>query len=448
MLINGIHRMIKQQLFRGIIMVGAACVLSAASVGVAVGDDGGAHGEMLRYPDVSRTQIVFLYANNLWTVSRNGGLASPLASPRGVEGFPKFSADGQTVAFVGNYDGNSDIYTIPTDGGIPFRVTYHPSFERLCDWTPDGKLLFSSNGTSSLRRVAQMKTVSAEGGMPEVLPIPYGAAGSISPDGVWLAYTPNSRDFRTWKRYMGGLAGDIWLFNLQTLESKKATDWEGTDTAPMWNGKILYYLSDAGTNSRLNIWKYDPASGEREQITKYADFDVKFPSMGPGVRGRGEIIFQHGADIVLLDLSNRTTKTVNVIIPGGRPTLRGQIHDAAELIQTSDISPTGKRAVVQARGDVWTLPAEHGMPRNLTNTNGVAELNPAWSPDGQWIAYWSDESGEFELYITQSDGQGETIQLTTDLAVWPWDIWWSPDSKKIIFTDKTGAINLVDVESK
>ena len=420
----------------------------AAGTTNAVSADDAATGAMMRYPDVSRNEIIFLYANNLWTVSRNGGLASPLASPRGVEGFPKFSADGKIVAFVGNYDGNSDIYTIPTSGGLASRVTHHPAFERLCDWTPDGRLLFASNGTSSLNRTRQMLLVGAEGGMPKVLPIPYGSAGAISADGEWLAYTPNSRDFRTWKRYMGGLADDIWLFNLKTKESKRATDWQGTDTAPMWNGTDLYYLSDQGPNARLNIWKYDTTTGEREQITKFAGFDVKFPSMGPGPRGRGEIVFQHGADLYLLDLSNRQETAVKVIIPGGRPTLRPQIFDAAELVQASYISPSGKRAVVQARGDIWTLPAENGLPRNLTRTDGVAERSPAWSPDGRWIAYWSEASGEYQLYITQSDGQGETTQLTTDRKVFPWDIWWSPDSKKIVFTDKTGVINLIDVESK
>jgi tricorn protease len=396
------------------------------------------HGGMMRYPDVSKTHVVFAYANDLWIVSRDGGQAVPLASPPGSEGFPKFSADGKTIAFLGNYEGNHDIYTISIDGGIPHRVTHHPSSELLNDWTPDGRLLFSMAGLAGQGRQTQLFFVNQEGGMPEKLPVPYGAAGAISPDGTWLAYTPHNHDFRTWKRYRGGLASDIWLFNLKDNTSKRATDWEGTDSLPMWHGEKMYYLSDAGDEHRLNIWVYDLDSGNREQITRFSEYDVKFPSMGPGANGQGEIVFQNGSALYLLDVRNRSSKQLNVRIPGARPTIRPKSVDASSFIDWWHISPTGKRAVVSARGDVWTLPAKDGSPRNLTRTDSSAERSPVWSPDGRWIAYFSDETGEYELYITQSDGKGETSQITKDSETFYTRLSWSPDSKHIVFGDKAG----------
>ncbi len=348
------------------------------------------HPGMLRYPDVSKTHIVFSYANDLWLVSREGGMASPLASPPGQEGFPKFSPDGKTIAFVGNYDGNRDLYTIPVMGGVPVRVTYHPSSETLCDWTPDGRLCFFARGHGGLRRQTQLMTVSATGGLSEQLPIPYGANGVFSDDGVWLAYTPHSRDTRTWKRYRGGMATDIWLFNLQDMTALQVTDWEGTDSIPMWHGDKLYYMSDGGPEHKLNIWSYDMDNGRHRQITHFDEYDLKWPSIGPGPSGRGEIVFEYGSDLMLLDLGSRKTSVVEVTIPGDRPTIRPKRVDASDYTTWWHISPTGKRALAEARGDVWTLPAEHGSPRNLTRTSGVAERDPTWSPDGRWIAYFSD----------------------------------------------------------
>jgi len=405
------------------------------------------HAGMLRFPDVSSDSIVFLYANDLWTVSRQGGIATPLAAPDGIESFPKFSKDGKTIAFVGNYDGNSNIYTIPSKGGIATQVTTHPAFERLCDWTDSNQLLYASNAQSSINRTQQLMVIDAEGGFPDTLPIPYGAVGDISADGKWIAYTPYSRSRRTWKRYMGGLATDIWLFNLKTKKSKKITDWQGTDAEPMWHGNTVYYLSDAGSEHRLNIWAYNTKSNKRSQITKFKDFDLKYPSMGPGSNGKGEIIFQHGADLVLLNLGTKKHKSVEIKIPGDRPTLRTKTVDVSNLIQSWDISPTGKRAAVQARGDVWTLPAENGVPRNLTKTDGTAERSPSWSPDGKWVAYFSDATGEYELYTTQSDGKGDTIQRTYDSQTFYWDIIWSPNSEMILFADKSGKILLHTLET-
>jgi tricorn protease len=401
------------------------------------------HGGMMRYPDVSATSIVFVYADDLWIVPREGGVASPLASPPGSEALPRFSADGQTIAFVGNYDGNRDIYTIGIAGGIPTRVTHHPAAEILSDWTPDGKLMFFMNGLAGRDRIVELFTVSPQGGMPEKMPVPYGAFGAISPSGEWLAYTPHTADNRTWKRYRGGMATDIWLFNLKNKSSKRVTTWEGTDTQPMWQRDQLYYLSDDGPSHKLNIWCYDPSSEKRRQVTRFDDHDVKWPAIGPGPRGPqgdGEIVFQHGTELMLLDLKTERAQPVHVTIPGARPTLRARAIDAAKTIQSWDLSPNGKRALAGAHGDVWSLPAKNGSPRNLTHTSGVAEREPAWSPDGKWIAYLADATGEYELYLLAADGRGEPKQLTKDGHAFRAHPTWSPDSKYVAFCDKTGSV--------
>jgi tricorn protease len=375
-------------------------------------------------------------------------------------------------------------------------VTHHPAAEILSDWTPDNKLLFYFNGLSGLQRQQQVWTVANSGGMPEKLPVPYGAFAAVSPDGNTLAYIPHTTDFRTWKRYRGGMATDIWLFDLKKNTSQRATRWEGTDSIPMWapgNSSVLYYLSDAGPEHRLNIWSFTLATGENKQITKHAEFDVKWPSMGPGSDGKGEIIFQLGSELRLLDLGSLAERTVTITVPGDRPTARPRMVDASKFIQGGAISPTGKRVIAGARGDLWSVPAKEGSPRNLTRTDGVFERDPAWSPDGKWIAYFSDEDGEFELYIRPSDARlplkeksddkasekdegkkdeakndaakdatedekksspqlasraasAAPLKLTSLGSGYRRDPVWSPDSKWILTTDEAGRIFLTDVE--
>lgn len=402
---------------------------------------------MLRYPDVSSTHIVFSYANDLWLVSREGGVAVPLASPDGQERFPRFSPDGQSIAFSGNYEGNNDLYTISVQGGVAQRVTHHPGTETLSDWMANGDLLFYRNGHAGLARQATIFTVDQAGGMPQALPVPYGTVSAISEDGKWLAYTPRTRDARTWKRYRGGLATDIWLFNLEDNSAEKITSWEGTDTQPMWFGNALYYLSDQGEANRLNIWKYSPRAKKHEQLTFFKDNDIRWPAVGPGYANQGEIVFQLGSDLMLLNLKFNKLTTVEVVVPGDRPYLRPRTVDASDYIADWNISPSGKRAVVEARGDIWTLPAENGVPRNLTATSGVAERSPSWSPDGRWIAYFSDATGEYEINLKQSDGKGEARQVTNGGGVFKLGQGWSPDSKYLMWLDCAGSLMLTEVES-
>ncbi len=361
--------------------------------------------------------------------------------------YPKFSPDGRTIAFMGNYDGNRDIYTLPAAGGIATRITHHPAGEELCGWTPDGKLMFLTNGVAGLARQTQLFTVPPTGGLPEQVGVPYSGFAALSDDGQWLAMTPYSIDNRTWKRYRGGMATDIWLVNLKTHESKKVTDWEGTDTLPMWHGTDVYYLSDAGPQHRLNIWKYDTKAGKNEQVTTFADDDVRWPSMGPGANGQGEIVFQLGSQIRLLDLGNRQVASVDIAVPGDRPTLRTRNVDAGDTIRGASISPGGKRVAIEARGDIWTNPAKEGAVQNLTRTDAIFERDPSWSPDGKWIAYFSDRTGEYELWVMPSNGRGEARKLTDLGPGFRYAPTWSPDSKMISFTDKAGALLLCTVES-
>ncbi len=365
------------------------------------------HAGMLRYPDVSATHIAFSYANDLWIVPRSGGQAVPLASPPGQELFPRFSDDGKQLVFQGNYDGGRDLYLMSTVGGTPLRLTHHPAAETPLGWTPDGRVLFMSGGFADFPKWTRMLTVSTNGGLPEALPMPYGAMGTLHQGGRLLAYTPHSRDFRTWKRYRGGMATDIWIFDLQDRSARRITGWEGTDTQPMWHGDVLYYLCDAGPEHRLNIWRYDLATEKSVQVTRHTDYDVKWPAIGPDA-----IVYQLGASLMLMDLATAKSTAVQVTIPGDASTVRAHAVDASTNIESWDLSPNAKRAAVGARGDIWTLAAKEGPPRNLTRTDGVVERTPAWSPDGRWIAYFTDLSSEYEIALTQSDGKGETRILT------------------------------------
>lgn len=415
-------------------------VVMAAAVVASAGVD----ARLMRYPDVSASQIAFVYAGDIWVVAKDGGTASRLSSPPGEESFPRFSPDGTRLAFSGNYDGNTDVYVVAAGGGAPFRVTFHPDGDRLLDWTPDGaSVLFASGRESGLGRLNQLYTVPATGGLPTRLPPPYGEFGALSPDGRTLAYTPKGREFRTWKRYRGGLAPDIWLLDLATLAARNITTSDANDMQPMWRDGTLYFLSDRGPEQRLNIWSVDVAGGTPRQITHFTEFDITWPAIGPS-----DIVFQAGGNLWLLDLASEKTHEVAIEVVTDLATVRPRRIGVSALVAGGGISPAGKRAVVEARGNIYTVPAEHGPIRQLTATSGAAERYPAWSPDGKWIAYWSDASGEYELVMQAADGSGEPSTVTTLGPGYRYRPWWSPDSGKLAFIDHTATIRIVDLASR
>ena len=404
-----------------------------------------------RDPDVGASAILFVSGDDLWTVPRDGGVARRVAAGAGPKRRPKLSPDGATIAFTGRHGA---LYTVPAAGGEPSRVTHHPGVTDLCDWTADGRLLFMTDGFLHLfdgdgeARIRQLFTVAASGGLPARLPLPYGANGALSGDGEWLAYTYYAEGRAEARgHHLGGNAPDLWLFNLRTHASRKITEWEGTDTAPLWHGRTVYYLSDAGPERRLNLWSFDTTDGTRRQLTRYADFDVKWPSVGPGPRGAGEIVFSHGTRLALLDLATGKARDVEVRLPADAAAPAEPAFDAAEQVQRFVPAPDGSHAVLEARGDVWIVGGPGVAPRNLTHSAAAAERDPAWSPDGRWIAYFSDVSGEYELWITPADGSPGARRLSEIGPGFRYRPVWSPDSRSLAFSDTAGALYLASLES-
>lgn len=399
---------------------------------------------MMRYPDVSSNQIAFVYAGDIWVAPKTGGAALRLSSPRGEETFPKFSPDGTEIAFSGNYDGNMDLYVMPVTGGLPRRVTHHGAPDRLIGWYPDGKrLLYATSMTSYKDRFNQLYSIPASGGLPEKLPMPYGEFGAISPDGAKIAYTPISVDFRTWKRYRGGMNPDIWIFDLKNLTAKNLTDSPAAESIPMWHGDTLYFLADRDANKKANLWAYDFKREKLRQVTFFKDYDVHFPSLGPN-----DIVFEYAGQLYLLDLATEKYAAVNITVLTDQATLKPRLENVAGLIQNSTVSPTGKRALFEARGDIFSVPVENGIVRNLTRSSGVAERYPSWSPDGKLLAYWSDRSGEYELTVRNADGTGEERTLTHLGPGYRYGLQWAPDSKKVLWIDQAMKLNVYDFDTK
>ncbi|AFH50815.1 Periplasmic protease [Ignavibacterium album JCM 16511] len=398
---------------------------------------------MLQYPDVSKTHISFTYAGDIWVVAKEGGTAYKLTSAKGVEGFAKFSPDGSLLAFSGNYDGNTDVYVIPTLGGLPKRITHHGMTDRIVDWYPDGKnLLFSSSRESGKQRFNQFYKVSKDGGLAEKLPLPYAEFGSISPDGKKIAFTTRTRVFRTWKRYLGGMAADIYIFDLDKMTSENISNNTANDEIPMWKGNKIYFLSDRDKNQRYNIWVYDISTKQNRQLTFFDEFDVHFPSIG-----ENEIVFEAGGLLYLLDLSTEKIREVKVNVVTDGATLLAQNENVEKLIQNFSVSYNGSRALFEARGEIFSVPAENGAVINLTQSSAAAERFPSWSPNGKYVAYFSDKTGEYQLTIRDIEKPGEEKALTSFDDGFRYNIYWSPDSKKLVFIDQAMRINLYDMSS-
>jgi tricorn protease len=396
---------------------------------------------LLRYPDVSKDHIVFTYAGDLWIVARAGGMAHRLTAHPGEEIFPKFSPDGKWIAFTGDYDGNTDVFVMPASGGEPRRLTYHPGNDLVLGWTPDGKrILFRSNRFSQPPDYTRLFTVSPEGGMPEMLTVPRASLSSFSPDGNRIAYLPTSQDFRTWKRYRGGWKPPIGIYDLKNNTYSELPNTKGMDLFPMWHGDTIYFISDL--DGTMNLYRYDFGSKKTRKLTTFTEYDIKWPSLG-----QDAIVFENGGLLYTFDLASENTTQIHISVAGDDIESRPEIRSVGDMIRGASISPSGARAVFEARGDIFTVPAEHGSARNLTMSPGVHEQDPAWSPDGKWIAYFSDKTGEFELYLRPQMG-GDEVRITTDGGVYRYGPRWSPDSKKLLYWDKTLRLWYVDIDEK
>ena len=397
---------------------------------------------LMRFPDVWRDQVAFAYAGDLWLASTKGGPARRLTAHPGDELFPKFSPDGQWIAFTGEYDGNADVYVMPVSGGEPNRLTYHPSGDTVLGWSPDGRILFRSNRVSDLPDYSRLFLIPRGGGIPEMLSVPRASLVSFSADGQRIAYNFTSQELRTWKRYRGGWKSPIALFDLKTHTYDPLPTTEAMDMFPMWHGNSVYFISDR--DGVMNLYRCDLATKRTGRLTNYSEYDIKWPSLGPDA-----IAYENGGLLYEYDLKKNEARNIPIYVASDEVTARAEFKNVGSRIGWFDISPTGVRALFEARGEVFTVPAEHGDPRNLTNSAGVHELNPVWSPDGKWIAYLSDRSGEYEIYIQPQRG-GADVRVTNagDQTRYLYSPIWSPDSKKLAYSDKKLRLWYTDIDSK
>jgi tricorn protease len=413
---------------------------------------------LLRFPTAYGDKIVFTYAGDLYTVPVNGGVARKLTSDIGMELFAKFSPDGKNIAFTGQYDGNTEVYLIPAEGGIPKRLTYTATLDRddvsdrmgpnniVMSWKDNKTVVYRSRRIEFNDWKGQLFYASIDGGIPEQIPVPRGGWNSFSPDGKKMAYNRIFREFRTWKRYRGGQADDIWIYDFATKKIERITDDPGQDVFPMWAGNVIYFISDRDgrdKNKRMNLYSYDLTSKTTTQHTFFSDFDIKFPSLG-----NDAIVFENGGFLYRFDLATKKESKVPVQINDDFDAGRGGLVDVSKNVTNFEISPDGNRALFGARGEIFTVPVKYGNTRNLTNTSGVHERNSKWSPDGKWISYVSDVTGEDEIWIRPQDGLGEPVQITKNSDNYKYQPVWSPDSKKLLWSDRAQRLQYVDVESK
>lgn len=406
---------------------------------------------LLRFPATNSKDVVFAYGGDLYKVSLEGGQAQRLTSHVGYEMFPRFSPDGQSVAFTAQYDGNTEVYLMPAEGGQPVRLTYTATNSRddLGDrmgpnnvtmaWTPDGKQILYRNRISD-GFDGRLWAVSKDGGMPEALPLPEGGFCCYSPDGKKLAYNRVFREFRTWKYYRGGMADDIWIYDAAQKKVENITDNVAQDIIPMWIGEEIFFISDR--DKTMNIFVYNTRTRQTEKVTHYTDYDVKFPSTDGKT-----IVYEQGGYLFRLDPKTRQSQKIPVTLGAENLYARSEQKHVASNLTAVDLAPDGKRLVITARGEVFDVPANEGVTRNLTRTPGANERNAFWSPDGKWIAYISDRTGETEVWLQAVEG-GSPIQLTKGNDTYIRSIQWSPDSKTVLYTDRKNRVVLVDVASR
>jgi tricorn protease len=411
---------------------------------------------LLRHPSLSQDRIAFLYADDIWTVSRQGGEAERLTSDGKVVAGPIYSPDGAWIAYSAHLNGNTDAYVIPAAGGVPRRITWHPTGSGVVGWSPDGKDVLITSMAASYRHFLRLFLVHADGsGVPEPLPLPSGFEGSFSPEGQSLAYEPFTKWQPAWKRYVGGQTSPIWIVNLKTLDLVKVPRENSNDSNPVWVGDQVYFLSDRDNTGKNNgpvaLYRYDTKSKQVSQVMQNDGLDIKSFQAGPATdvsgASRTALVVEQFGRILLVDPATGMNMPVLISIHGELANLAPhRVNLGPEEIQSANLSPSGARAVFEAHGEIFTVPAEKGDTRNLTQTSGVAERDPSWSPDGKTIAYFSDASGEYQLYL--HDQTGFKTPTVIDLGPEPsffYSPTWSPDSKHIVYTDKHLRLWYVDL---
>jgi tricorn protease len=415
-----------------------------------------AQTKLLRFPDIHGDKVVFTYGGDLWLASTNGGAATRLTAHPGVEVFAKFSPDGNWIAFTGQYDGDEQVYVIPATGGEPKQLTFYPARgpltprwgydNQVYGWTNDGRaVLFRSHRDSWTLPVSKLYTVPVAGGPAEALPMPESGASDYSPDGVKVVYSPRSRDFRSEKRYSGGQANDLFIFDLKTNDARRITDHARADRDPMWMGNTIYFNSDR--DGHFNLYAYDVAKGATAQLTTNKVWDVRWPS-SDGNKDGGRIVYELNGELQIFDTKSKRNTPISITVPDDGLNRRQSRISAANLISSFSLSPKGERALFAARGDIFTAPIEKGPVRNLTSSSGAHDKWPRWSPDGSRIAFISDRSGEEEVWVVAQDGLKPAEQLTTGGRAMRYAPEWSPDGKYIAFGDKDGKVWVLTIADK
>lgn len=409
--------------------------------------------KLMRFPTMHGNQVVFTYAGDLYTVAKSGGVARKITNDLGFEMFAKFSPDGKTIAFTGQMDGNTEVYTIPAEGGNPIRLTYTATLGRddvsdrmgpnniVMAWKDNENIVFRSRKQTFNSFKGSLFMVNTKGELDTQLPFSYGGFCSYAPDGGQIAYNQVFREFRTWKYYQGGMADDVWIHDFKSEETINITDNVHQDIFPMWHENTVYYISDR--DRIMNLFAYNTETKETKKVTDFDRYDIKFPSLGDD-----GIIFENGGELHYYDFASATTQKIEVNIQNDFPESRASLKDASKSISSWAVSPDGKRVVFGARGDIFTLPAKSGVTRNLTQTAGIHERNVEWSPKAKYISYISDQTGEDEIYIINQNGKEEAIQLTKDSDTYKFNPIWSPDGKYLLWGDKMLRLQMMEVESK
>jgi tricorn protease len=424
-----------------------------APISLTLAADARAETRLLRFPDIHGDRVAFCYAGDIWTAPAGGGTAVRLTAHPGIEQFPKFSPDGKWIAFTGQYDGDEQVYVIPAEGGVPRQLTFYPARgpnaprngwdNQVMGWTRDGKrILFNTIRDAGGAARRNLYTVPAEGGHEAPLPMYTAGAGDFSPDGARIVYSPLYRDFRTWKRYQGGWAQDLWICDLKTLASENITHHPRTDRDPMWIGEAIYFASDR--DGTLNLYRYDLASKATEQITHSTTWDVRWPSTDHASR----IVYEQDGQLHVLDIGSRKDTPITITVPNDGVAMRPSHYPVEKFIEDASLSPKGERVLFVARGDIFTAPIERGPTRNLTNSSNAHDKWGRWSPDGHKIACISDRTGEEQVWLLDQDRSGPPQQLTTDLKAMLYAPEWSPDGSKLAFSDKDGKLYVLTVADK